>query len=443
MISSWSAADVAAAAGGRVVGGDAAAPGPSAITIDSRAAQPGTLFIGLPGSQADGGAFAGAALAAGAWGVIVSEEHAAPLAAPGDGWIVIAVADPLRALADLAQSWRRQLGCAVIAVTGSTGKTSTKDIIAGMLAPSRRVVATHENFNTEIGLPLTILGAPTGTEVLVLEMAMRGEGQIAELTRIAEPDVGVVVNVGPVHLELLGTVEAVARAKAELIAGLGPDAVAVLPAGDRLLEPHVRSEIRTVRFGPGGELEQLPATIELPFASAHMRSNALAALAAVRALGVEPNGLIEVELSKLRGQRLLLEDNVVVINDCYNANPMSMRAALDDLADSASGRSVAVLGDMRELGPDQRRFHAELGAHVRDVGVEVLVTVGEMARDAGPPFGGENLYSLEDAAQAAQQIASIIEPGDTVLIKGSRGVGLEVVAEALCEELPPAAGGGA
>jgi len=438
----WDAATLAEHVGGLLVAGDATAAGPSSVVIDSRLARPGALFAGLIGAEQDGGAFAGAALDAGAWGVLVSESHAAALSSADSG-VVIAVADPLRALADLAQAWRRELGCAVIAVTGSTGKTSTKDIIAGMVSPSRRTVATFENLNTEIGLPLTILGAPADTEVLVLEMAMRGEGQIAELTRIAEPDVGVIVNVGPVHLELLGTVEAVARAKAELIAGLGPDAVAVVPAGDALLEPHVRSEIRTVRFGPGGELDALPDSLELPFASAHMRSNALAALAAARALGVEPSGLIEVELSKLRGQRLLLEDNVVVINDCYNANPMSMRAALDDLADSASGRSVAVLGDMRELGPDERRFHAELGAHVREVGVEVLVTVGELAGAAGPPFGGENLHSLADAAQAAEQIAAIVEPGDTVLIKGSRGVGLEVVAEALCEALPPAAGGAA
>ena len=442
MNNSWSAADVAANAGGKIVAGNSAASAPAAITIDSRAIEPGALFVGLTGSVHDGGEFAAAALASGAWGVIVSEQHAAALDCD-DEQVVIAVSDPLRALADLAHAWRRELACAVIAVTGSTGKTSTKDIIAGMLAPSRRTVATIENFNTEIGLPLTILAAPAGTEVLVLEMAMRGEGQIAELTRIAQPDVGVIVNVGPVHLELLGTVEAVARAKAELLVGLGPDAIAVVPADEALLEPYIRSDIRTARFGPGGELEQLPETIELPFASAHMRSNALAALAAVRALGVEPSGLIEVELSKLRGQRLLLEDNVVVINDCYNANPMSMRAALDDLADSASGRTVAVLGDMRELGPDQRRFHAELGAHVRELGVEVLVTVGELARDAGPPFGGENLYSLESAAQAADQIASIVEPGDTVLIKGSRGVGLEVVGESLCQALPPAAGGGA
>jgi UDP-N-acetylmuramoyl-tripeptide--D-alanyl-D-alanine ligase len=203
----WNAASLAEHAGGRIVCGDPQADAPSSVTIDSRQAGPGALFVGLAGSQQDGGAFAAAAIAAGGWGVIVTEQHASPLDS-ASGAVVIAVDDPLRALADLAQAWRRELGCAVIAVTGSTGKTSTKDIIAGMSAPSRSTVATFENFNTEIGLPLTILGAPAGTELLVLEMAMRGEGQIAELTRIAEPDVGVIVNVGPVHLELLGTVEA-------------------------------------------------------------------------------------------------------------------------------------------------------------------------------------------------------------------------------------------
>ena len=440
MNSTWNAAQVAEAAGGKLIAGIADADGPSSIVVDSRQAGPGTLFVGLRGEQADGGAFAGDALENGAWGVIVDKEHADSLAASARG-VVIEAIDPLNALASLAQQWRRELGCAVIAITGSTGKTSTKDIVAGMLAPSRRTVATFENFNTEIGLPLTILGAPAGTEVLVLEMAMRGSGQIAELTRIAEPDVGVITNVGPVHLELLGSVEAIAAAKSELIAGLAADSVAILPAGEPLLDPHIRSDLRTVRFGPGGELSELPRGLELPFASAHMRTNALAALAAVRALGVEPDGRIEVELSKLRGQRLLLEGGVVVINDCYNANPMSMRAALDDLAESASGRSVAVLGDMRELGPDERRFHAELGAHVRSLDIDVLVTVGELTRSAGPTFGGENLYALSDAAQASAEIASIVKPGDTVLIKGSRGVGLEVVAEALCETLPTAAGG--
>ncbi|MFM9139093.1 MAG: Mur ligase family protein, partial [Solirubrobacterales bacterium] len=199
----WTAAELAEAAGGRLVAGDPEAPGPLAVTIDSREAGPGVLFVGLPGEAVDGGSFAGQAIEAGAWGVLVAEEHAGPLA--GADAVVIGCADPLESLGRAAAAWRRRLGCAVIAITGSTGKTSTKDITAALLRPSRRTVATTGNYNTEIGLPLTILAAPEVTEVLVLEAAMRGSGQIAELSRIADPDVGIIVNVGPVHLELRGT----------------------------------------------------------------------------------------------------------------------------------------------------------------------------------------------------------------------------------------------
>ena len=425
----WTAAELAEAAGGQLVAGNPEAPGPQAVTIDSREAGPGSLFVGLPGETVDGGAFAGQAIDAGAWGVLVAEEHARSLA--GTDAAVIACADPLEALGRAAAAWRRRLGCAVIAITGSTGKTSTKDITAALLRPSRRTVATVGNYNTEIGLPLTILGAPEGTEVLVLEAAMRGSGQIAELSRIADPDVGIIVNVGPVHLELLGTVENIAAAKSELTGEMRPGTVAVLPAGEPLLAPYVREDQETVTFGPGGDIEELPAGLTVPVSSSHMALNALAALAAVRAVGVEPEGQIELEISALRGERIALDDGVVVINDCYNANPMSMRAALADLAESAPGRRVAVLGDMLELGPDERRFHAELGAQARDAGVDVLVTVGDLAVYAGPAWGGEDFVAVENAAQAADRLAGLVEPGDTILVKGSRGVGLEVVAERL------------
>jgi UDP-N-acetylmuramoyl-tripeptide--D-alanyl-D-alanine ligase len=429
-MNAWTAAELAEAAGGRLVAGDPDAPGPEGVTIDSREAGPGVLFVGLPGENVDGGSFAGQAIDAGAWGVLVAEEHAERLA--GADAVVIGCADPLAALGSAAAAWRRRLGCAVIAITGSTGKTSTKDITAAFLRPSRRTVATTGNYNTEIGLPLTILGAPAGTEVLVLEAAMRGAGQIAELAGIA--DAGIIVNIGPVHLELLGTVENIAAAKAELIAGMRPGTVAVLPAGEPLLDPHLREDLEVVTFGPGGDLERLPEEIEVELPSRHMEANALAALAAVRAIGVEPAGRIELELSGLRGERIALEGGVVVINDCYNANPMSMRAALADLAESAPGRRVAVLGDMLELGPDERRFHAELGAQARDAGVDVLVTVGDLAVHAGPAWGGEDFVSVENAEQAAQRLAGLVEPGDTILVKGSRGVGLEVVAESLVAE---------
>jgi UDP-N-acetylmuramoyl-tripeptide--D-alanyl-D-alanine ligase len=395
------------------------------VTIDSRDVRPGDLFVGLRGTRADGGRFAGAALDAGAWGVLVAPDHAQH-SAPG---AVIAADDPLAALQALARSWRRALGARVVGITGSTGKTSTKDLLAAMLAQDRRVVATEQNLNTEIGLPLTILSAPAGTEALVLEMAMRGPGQIAELAAIAEPDVGVIVNVGPVHLGLLGSLEAIAAAKAELLADLAPGATAVLPAGERLLDAHLRDDLHVVTFGPGGDVTEL-GDLQLPFTSAHMRLNALAALAAARALHAAPEGLLDVKLSSMRGQRIELPGPVLVIDDCYNANPMSMRAALDDLAATATGRKVAVLGDMLELGEQEQRFHAEIGDYATRRGIDVLVTVGPRAVAMAGSYRGL-LYVEQDAAAATATVRDIVEPGDTVLVKGSRGVGLEVVAQGL------------
>jgi len=418
----WSPERVAQAAGGRLLSGSGE-NGPERVVIDSRDVGPGDLFVGLQGEHVDGGEYAAAALEAGAWGVLVAAGHATPLRGQTPEWRVIAAEDPLAALGALARAWRRELGAKVVGITGSTGKTSTKDLLAAMLAAQLRTVATHANLNTEIGLPLTILGAPAGTEALVLEMAMRGRGQIAELVAIAEPDVGVITNIGPVHLELLGSVEAVAAAKAELVRDLRPGATAVLPADEPLLDAHLRDDITIVRFGG----EPLPDGLELPFTSAHMLRNARAAVAAARAIGVEPAGRLEVELSAMRGQRIELPGHIVVVNDCYNANPMSMRAALDDLALSAEGRRVAVLGDMLELGPDEQRFHAEIGEHARTAGVELLVTVGPLAR----AMRGDR--AADTAAEAATLVRELVRPGDTVLVKASRGVGLEVVAEALQE----------
>ncbi|MBA2766307.1 MAG: UDP-N-acetylmuramoyl-tripeptide--D-alanyl-D-alanine ligase [Solirubrobacterales bacterium] len=414
------------------------APGPLRAVIDSRAVETGDLFVGLPGVNVDGGRFAAQALADGAWGVLVAPGHAeaARCAAGGrDGAALLAADDPLAALQRLATAWRYELDARVIGITGSTGKTSTKDVLTGMLAPHRAVTATRANYNTEIGLPLTVLEAPPATDVLILEMAMRGQGQIAELAAIARPDVGVVVNVGPVHLEQLGSIEGVADEKAALLGALLPGGTAVVPAGEALLEARTAQGVTTVTFGPGGDVDQLPEGLELGFASAHMHLNALAALAAARAVGVEPAGRIDVALSALRGQRLELPGGVVVIDDCYNANPMSMRAALDDLAATAPGRRVAVLGDMLELGGDEAGFHRAIGEHARERGVGVLVTVGPRAAAMGEGLGdGAVLHATGDAAQAAALVRELVEPGDTVLVKGSRGVGLEVVARTLAGE---------
>jgi len=220
---------------------------PERARIDSREVGTGELFFGLAGSEQDGGAYAARAIDAGAWGVVVTPDHARGLAGAG-AW-VFAAPNPLRALQRLAREWRRALGATTVGITGSTGKTSTKDICRALLPG--RVHVSPENYNTEIGLPLTILSADAATQTLVLEMAMRGLGQIAELCEIAEPDVGAITNVGPVHLELLGTLEAIAEAKAEIFEGLRERGVAVLPEGAEALEPHLHDSLRTVTFGAG------------------------------------------------------------------------------------------------------------------------------------------------------------------------------------------------
>lgn len=419
----WPAERVAEAAGARLLAPAREPGGPLRAAVDSRAVGPGDLFVGLPGERVDGGRFAAAALEAGAWGVLVAAEHG-DRARDRDGAVLVAD-DPLAALARLTTARRRDLGVPTVGITGSNGKTSTKDLLLGMLrAAGRRPHGTRQNLNTEIGLPLTVLEAPDDADVLVLEMAMRGSGQIAELVAMAEPDVGVITSIGPVHLELLGTVEAIAAAKFEIVAGLRPGATAVLPYGEPLLRPHRPPDgVEVVTFGPGGDVADLDG-LEIGFSSAHMRANALAALAAARAVGAQPHGRIAIELSAHRGQTTVLAGGITVVDDCYNANPVSMRAALDDLA-RAPGRRVAVLGDMLELGPDAGRFHAEIGAYARDGRADVLVTVGPLAARMGGDHG------VETALDAIPVLEALLRPGDTVLVKGSRGVGLEVVAEAL------------
>jgi UDP-N-acetylmuramoyl-tripeptide--D-alanyl-D-alanine ligase len=435
-------ARVAEAAGGRLLTGDPEAPGPQRAVVDSRAIEPGDLFVGLPGANADGGEFAAAALDAGAWGVLVGDVHAGRIAVGrGSARTVIAVRDPLAALQSLAREWRRVLACPVIGVTGSTGKTSTKDILSALLRQRLRTHANRENLNTEIGLPLSILEADPGTEVLVLEMAMRGAGQIAELVAIAEPTVGVIVNVGPVHLELLGTIERVAAAKAELIRDLPTGAICVVPHGEALLAEHLRDDVDTVTFGDGGDVRLISfengvarisaqgtdLELELPFAEPHNLKNTLAAVAAARAVGVDPSGRVDVRFSSLRGELVELDGDVAVVNDCYNANPMSMRAALDHLAEAPAQRRIAVLGWMAELGPDAERFHREIGEHARARGIDLLIPVGDdAARLYGEGFGGpvERAATPEEAGELLERL---VKPGDRVLIKGSRSAGLERV----------------
>jgi len=437
------AAEIAAAMGAEVVA-EGSPTEPARATIDSGATGPGDLFFGLRGETRDGCEFAPLAVEAGAWGVVVR-----PDCAPGiEGAWVFAVADPLAAMQSLARTWRRALGARVAGVTGSVGKTSVKDIARAMLPG--RVHANRENLNTEIGLPLTVLEAPEGTETMVLEMAMRGAGQIAELAAIAEPEVAVITNVGPVHVELLGSVEAIAAAKAEVLPALPAGGTAVVPVAAGELEPHLGQAPSLLRFGAGGDVYAAQSRVEggvtealvetpdgsqlfhFPFAEAHNLENALAAVAIGVALGAPLPEMADraanIGFSRFRGERLELGDGIVLVNDCYNANPVSMRAALSHLASLGEGRRIAVLGEMAELGPGAAGYHREIGASARAEGVDLLVGVGEPARGYDPD------ELVGDPEEAAELLAAQLEPGDTVLVKGSRSAGLEAVAVSL-EEL--------
>ncbi len=419
--------------------------GPKRAVIDSREVRGGDLFFGLRGEHDDGGRFGRDALRAGAWGVVVSPEHASELADGAEGW-VLSAAEPLAALQSLARAWREQLDARVVGITGSTGKTTVKDVCRALLPAE--VHASPENFNTEIGLPLAVLAAPEGTEVLVLEMGMRGPGQIAELCAIAPPDVAVITNVGPVHVELLGSIEAITATKAEIIDGLRPGGTAVVPAEPGPLAPHLDWAPKLLRFGPGGDVEPVQVTREagethalvrtpvgeqafkLPFVEAHNLDNALAAIATGVALGFSLGDMADrapgIVFSRLRGELVELPGNAILINDSYNANPISMRAALDHLASlEASGRRLAVLGEMRELGPDAAAYHREIGDYARERGVELIMGVGELGSEYGPD------EQVADADAAADALAAVLRPGDAVLVKGSRAVGLERVAERL------------
>ncbi|HEV7769610.1 MAG TPA: UDP-N-acetylmuramoyl-tripeptide--D-alanyl-D-alanine ligase [Solirubrobacterales bacterium] len=445
------AEEIAAALGAEIVARGGEGP-PARATIDSAASGPGDLFFGLRGASRDGSEFAPAALAAGAWGAVVGSAFRSSFI-PVSGnkedrevWVFVAE-DPLASMQALARAWRRALGARVLGVTGSVGKTSVKDIARALLPG--RVHANRENLNTEIGLPLTVLEAPDDTDLLVLEMAMRGAGQIAELAEIAEPEVVVVTNVGPVHVALLGSVEAIAAAKAEAIDHLPADGVAVVPVEAAELEPHLERAPRLLRFGPGGDVEVLESGVEegvtealvstpageqlfhFPFTEAHNLTNALAAIAAGVALGASPAEMADraadIGFSSFRGERLDLGHGIVLVNDCYNANPVSMRAALDHLAGLGAARTVAVLGEMAELGPGAAGYHREVGTHARAHGIDLVIGVGEPAREYAPD------ELVGDPVEAAELLAARLEPGDAVLVKGSRSAGLEAVAEGLKE----------
>jgi UDP-N-acetylmuramoyl-tripeptide--D-alanyl-D-alanine ligase len=405
-----SLAEVRALAPGRLEGDAETITG---VKVDSRRVQPGDLFVVV----SRGEEFIGDARARGAAATLVPDDAHATLAALGGA---------VRARSD-AQ---------VVGITGSVGKTSTKDILAALARPHRRTVAAEDGFNNEIGLPLTLCRIEPDTEVVVTEMAMRGAGQIRELARIARPHIGVITSIAPVHLELLGSMENIARAKAELLDELAPGSVAVLPEHAPELEPFVPAGLDVRRFaGPESTVKDGRTHVRwrgrdvvFGFTALHQVANAAAALTAAEALGLEPpREPVDVEFSRWRSQEVELPGGGLLINDAWNANPVAMRAALAHLLARADGRrTVAVLGEMAELGPEAQRFHSEVGDAA--LGVDVVIGVGELARGYAPDDW------VASAAEAVELVGALVRPGDAILVKGSRSVGLEVVAAALVEQ---------
>ena len=332
---------------------------------------------------------------------------------------------------------RDRAGATVVAITGSTGKTSTKDILAAICSPLRRTVAAEASYNNELGVPLTLCRLEPDTEICIVELAMRGMGEIAALAEIARPSVAVITNVGPAHLERVGSLEAVAEAKGELVAALPPGGVAIVPEDFRV----ARGDVEVVRRGQPDATAENGTTrmrfdgreIVFGFRGRHHAENALSALLAARALGLDVTGQVDVAFSRWRGEEIPLPGGGMLVNDCWNANPVSMRAALEDLVERSEGRrTVAVLGEMAELGADSDAYHREIGQAVAALGVGVLVAVGERARlYAEDAEGMLEVAVASDADEAARIVPELVRPGDCVLVKGSRAVGLEVVADAL------------
>jgi UDP-N-acetylmuramoyl-tripeptide--D-alanyl-D-alanine ligase len=382
------------------------------VEVDSRRVTPGDLFVAV----GRGAEFVDDARAAGAAATLVPD-------------------DAFSALAAIGGAVRARSDARIVAITGSVGKTSTKDILAALLAPHVRLVAAEAGYNNEVGLPLTLCSIERDTEVVVTEMGMRGPGQIRALAEIARPDIGVITQIAPVHLELLGSIEAIARAKAELLDALPEGGIAIVPEHAPELEPFIPERLDVRRFAePEVEVRNGVSYVRIgdrdvafSFAARHQAANAAAALAVVDALGLPfPEEPVEVTFSRWRSDERVLPGGGLLINDAWNANPVAMRAALRHLRERAEGRrTVAILGEMAELGPEAAGFHEEIGREAQNV--DVVIGVGELARYYDPDVW------TPDAAAALAQARTIVQPGDAILVKGSRSVGLESVAEGLAE----------
>ena len=448
--------EILQATGGTLLSGDPS-HSVTSYAIDTRKLTAGAAFFALPGTKVDGHSFVGDAARAGALLAIVAR-------APGGGGpfpaTMIQVDDVAAALARCGAYARQRIRGKVVAITGSAGKTTTKEFVAAGLAVSARVHRTTGNLNNELGVPLSLLSCPDDAEFAVLEIAMNGPGQIAFLARLVDPDVALVTNVLPVHLEFFGSIDDIAAAKGELFAVLREGATSVVNLEDghvrvqatrhagprvtfgRAESADVRLEQIENRYVPGASLRLSHAgrshSISLKIGGTHAALDAFAAAAAIVACGVALGpaltGIARTEPAPGRGRLTHLPEGVVVVADTYNSNPEALASVLATLAASPTeGRRVLVMGDMLELGPRSVVFHQEAGVLAAHSKVALLVGVGPFARHAveAARHAGIEVHAVDNAAQAAQAVPGLLRPGDLVVIKGSRGVRLELVVDAL------------
>lgn len=457
------AAHVGAATGGRIIRGNADAPIGS-ISIDSRALQPGDFFVAIRGERFDGHAFVGDAVAKGASGVMVQDAAAVPANPPG---VVIAVDDTTAGLQQVARDVRRRSGARVAAVTGSAGKTTTKEIAAEFLAARYRVFRNKGNLNNHIGLPLSLLELRARPDVAVVELGMNHAGEIRTLIGIAEPEVRVWTNVGDAHMGFFGSADAIADAKAEIAESARPTDVLVANANDARVMARTRDFAgRVVTFGveaaadvraTGVEQKGLDGTaatvvtrqgeirLETPLLGTGNLLNVLAATAVALEFDVPLDAIAEraarLGAARRRGELLRLPGGVTLIDDSYNSSPSALRRALDVVASATgSARKVAVLGEMLELGSHSAALHRECGAAAAAAGLDLLIAVGgepaselaDAAVAAGMP--ARCVKHVPTSADAASLALERVRPGDLVLVKGSRGIGTDAVVERLKEE---------
>ena len=423
----------------------------AAPVFDSREASKGSLFLALVGQSSDGHSFTDDAQSRGATGCMTTRE------VPGNG---VVVSDVLIAVRALASYVRKQLPeLKVIAITGSSGKTTTKDLLASILSSRAECVWTKASFNNELGAPITLLACDEQTKYCILEMGARHQGDIAALCEMAKPSVGVVLRVGTAHLGEFGSVEKIAQTKSELIAGLGPDAVAVLGTYD----PYTKAmnslhSGRVIYFGQGSRDDVRAADVEMREArphfdlvtpagrdavgmrliGAHQISNALAAAAVCTALEIPieviASGLSTADLASRWRMQVSDVEDLLIINDSYNANPESMNAALDSLVlftQESGGSSWAFLGQMHELGSESNALHASVAAHAHELGIDHLVSIGTRAFAEGiPALSATTLHYCDDISQALS-LVSHCEPGDAVLVKASRSEHFETLSQGI------------